>query len=162
MRGVHECRYAPNKSEKTYAPSRTNPLFFCSYLCSVKKLTIIAILVFYSLAAFGVSLNYFYCCGKLKEVSVKLNPPVNHNCPMKGEGGKDCCKNEKVDLKISADQNISQQIVFEPLVVGDALVLNDFELSQQLFSQQYRAYTLNRPPPLSQPHLHLLNCSFLI
>jgi len=126
----------------------------------VKKFTIITVLLFYSLATLGVSLNYLYCCGKLKEVTVNLNPPVAHKCSMKG--GKDCCKNEKVDIQISADQNFSQQISFEPLVFVGVPFLNHFKFTNNSAGGKYKTYAQNRPPPLSHPQLHVINCSFLI
>jgi len=68
----------------------------------LRKLTILLLFVFYSLASFGVSLNFFYCCGKLKEVSLKQHSPETKDCPVKK--GKNCCENKTADAKVSVDQ----------------------------------------------------------
>ena len=114
----------------------------------------------YSVASFGVSVNYFFCCGKLKEVSVKLNPPFNHKCPMKG--GKDCCKSEKVDIKISADQQFSQSIVFDPLIFSTGFLVKLFDCDSIIDNPQYYSGHQNKPPPLSQFSLNILYSNFRI
>jgi len=127
----------------------------------MKKFIVLAVLMVYGFAAFGVSLNYFYCCGKLKEVSIQLNTPVDHKCPMKG--GIDCCKNKKVEAKISADQNFSQQISFEPL--DFSLLVSDvysIDFQKPVFENQYITSYLNIPPPLSDSDFPVLYHSFLI
>ncbi|OJU27602.1 MAG: hypothetical protein BGN92_15285 [Sphingobacteriales bacterium 41-5] len=126
----------------------------------MKKFTIIAVLLFYSLATFGVSLNYFYCCGKLKEVTINLNPPVAHKCLMKD--GKDCCKNEKVELKVSADQQFSQQIVFEPLLFLKPALTNYFEISDRVESSVCFGWYQNKPPPGTNTSLNILQRNFRI
>ncbi|MBZ4191871.1 hypothetical protein [Niabella beijingensis] len=68
----------------------------------LRKLTILLVFVFYSLASFGVSLNFFYCCGKLKEVSLKPQSSETKDCPVKK--GKNCCENKTVGAKVSVDQ----------------------------------------------------------
>ncbi|MCF3108037.1 hypothetical protein LL912_04525 [Niabella sp. CC-SYL272] len=67
-----------------------------------RKLTILLVFVFYSLASFGVSLNFFYCCGKLKSVSLKAHASETKDCPV--QKGKNCCENKIVDAKVSIDQ----------------------------------------------------------
>lgn len=114
----------------------------------------------YGFAAFGVSLNYFYCCGKLKEVSLKLHPPVD-GCKMNGK--KDCCKNKTVSVKLNTDQQHNQQIVFEPVLFSTAITNNIF-FETSLFSKFEKHFTpyLNGPPPLPLLGLHILHNSFLI
>ncbi len=79
------------------------------------------------------------------------------------KGGIDCCKNKKVEAKISADQNFSQQISFElldfSLPVSDAYSI-DFQ--KPVVENQYNTIYLNRPPPLSEPDFQVLYNSFLI
>lgn len=133
----------------------------CFYIYNVKKITVIAVFLFYSLAAFGVSVNYFYCCGKLKEVSLKLDkPPVHHKCPMKGD--KDCCKDESVDLKLDQQQHASQQIVFEPLLFIVQPDANIFDAFERFISQQQYSNLQNKPPPLVGSSLNILHSNFRI
>jgi len=58
----------------------------------------------YSIASFGVSLNYFYCCGKLKTVSLALKTE-DRDC--KGKAKKGCCDNKTVTIKLKVDQQKS-------------------------------------------------------
>jgi hypothetical protein len=67
----------------------------------VKKVLVIAILLSYSVASFGVSLNYFYCCGKLKTVSLVVKTE-SKDCP--GKSKKGCCDNKTVTIKLKTDQ----------------------------------------------------------
>ncbi|WP_449586464.1 HYC_CC_PP family protein [Niabella ginsengisoli] len=68
----------------------------------LKKFTIVALLTLYSFTSFGVSVNLFYCCGKLKSVSLKVQ--THHaNCTVQ-EKSKDCCKDQSLQIKISDDQ----------------------------------------------------------
>ncbi|SDD63152.1 hypothetical protein SAMN04487894_11168 [Niabella drilacis] len=71
----------------------------------LRKLTILLLLVFYSLASFGVSLNFFYCCGKLKSVSLTSHIPETKDCPV--QKGKNCCENKTVGTSVSTDQKTS-------------------------------------------------------
>lgn len=115
----------------------------------------------YGLAAFGVSLHYSYCCGKLKEVSVKLdNPPVDHKCPMKGD--KDCCKEKTVDLKLNQQQQVSQQVVFEPQLFAIDLNPIVFNWNENIITAPQSKFIPNRPPPLSCLSLTILHENFRI
>ncbi|WP_157558021.1 hypothetical protein [Niabella aurantiaca] len=68
----------------------------------LRKLTILLVFVFYSLASFGVSLNFFYCCGKLKTISLKPAASETEDCPV--QKGKNCCEHKKVEARVSVDQ----------------------------------------------------------
>ena len=71
----------------------------------MKKFAIILILICYTTASFGVSLNYFYCCGKLKTISIATKTK-DKSC--KGNLKKDCCKNQKVKVKLKSDQKVAE------------------------------------------------------
>lgn len=68
-----------------------------------KKLTILILLIIYSFTSFGLSVNLFYCCGKLANISLKADPKNEKNCPVK-EKSDDCCKDKTITIKISDDQ----------------------------------------------------------
>jgi len=57
----------------------------------MKKAFAILLIMFYSLSSFGVTLKAFYCCGKLKSVSVVLSEQgkPQHN---KTNCSNNCCK----------------------------------------------------------------------
>jgi hypothetical protein len=124
----------------------------------VKKFIISVMFMIYGLASFGVSLNYFYCCGKLKKITVKSTHFANHKCPMKN--GKDCCRNKTVTFKIIADQQFAQQIVFEPIGFSEKTFITHFNFDAAI-CQQYSTHQ-NQPPPLFLPSLQILHNNFRI
>lgn len=67
----------------------------------MKKFIAALVLVCYCSASFGVSINYFYCCGKLKSVSLTEVSAEKSCMPMPR---KSCCENKKLTLKITVDQ----------------------------------------------------------
>jgi hypothetical protein len=75
-----------------------------NYICMVKKLFSIAILICYGIASFGVSINYFYCCGKLKTISL-VAAIDQKSCNAKSERG--CCNKKTVTIKLKIDQKES-------------------------------------------------------
>ncbi|WP_346237092.1 HYC_CC_PP family protein [Niabella insulamsoli] len=67
-----------------------------------KKITILALLALYSFTSFGISVNLFYCCDNLKSISFEVQRHhVDCKLPKKN---KDCCKDERFQIKISEDQ----------------------------------------------------------
>ncbi len=61
----------------------------------MKKIAIILLINIYALSTFGFSLKQFYCCGKLKSVSVVLQETEN----AKWSKG-DCCKTKFQHYKV--------------------------------------------------------------
>ena len=65
----------------------------------MKKVVPILLICIYSIATMGFSIHRFYCCGKLKSVSVTIAGDSQHQC------GKDnvkngCCKNKSQFFKV--------------------------------------------------------------
>lgn len=59
----------------------------------MKKTAAILLLCIYSFATMGFSLKEFYCCGKLKSVSLTLAVNENNNFS-KSNTKNDCCQNK--------------------------------------------------------------------
>lgn len=116
-------------------------------LCIVKKFTVFLLLIAYSVATFGVNVNYFYCCGKLKEVQVKLESPKHHNCSMKEN--KNCCDNKTVTLKINDEQQHSPVFLFKSLDLTQEAVHSFTYNQQQPIGLHVETSYSNRPPPLT-------------
>jgi hypothetical protein len=116
--------------------------------------------VAYSIASFGVSLNYFYCCGKLKTVSF-VTKYDNNNC--KGNKGKGCCKNEKITVKLKTDHKACDDVKcnFEMPLSLAILPYNDFSVHN--FCTICLANPLHkRPPPNYFPKRNILYCVYRI
>lgn len=76
----------------------------------MRKIIVIAILLSYSIASFGVSLNYFYCCGKLEAVSLTVNTEEK-DCAAGSKKG--CCDNKTVTIKLKIDQKNNEKSSFD-------------------------------------------------
>lgn len=126
----------------------------------MKRILVILILSAYSIASFGVNVHYFYCCGKLKTVSLAVNTGEK-DCKMKS--GKGCCKNKTVTFKLKTDQkNSEQSIISFAAPLSPAIIYTDN------YSCLYTADTSNlnplykRPPPTLLPSRQVLYCVFRI
>src|SRR5690242_7488454 len=68
----------------------------------MKKAGIILLLSIYSLSIFGVTLKEFYCCGKLKSLTVTISKDTEA-----GKGTDDgCCKTKYHSFKVK-DNHVS-------------------------------------------------------
>jgi len=66
---------------------------FITFGVGMKKTAAILLLCIYSFATMGFSLKEFYCCGKLKSVSLTLAVNESNNFG-KFNSKSDCCKNK--------------------------------------------------------------------
>ncbi|HMR82754.1 MAG TPA: hypothetical protein PKE30_06470 [Niabella sp.] len=115
----------------------------------MKKLIVLTILMVYGLASFGVSLNYFYCCGKLETVSLAIanaQEEADH-CPMGDKSG--CCENKTVNHKISVDQTAQSTLFYSFLQSAPAVLPVPFFLTREntLFAT-LTAPAYKKPPPV--------------
>ncbi|MBS4043372.1 MAG: hypothetical protein KGZ59_06105 [Chitinophagaceae bacterium] len=74
----------------------------------MKKIILILLVFCYATTSFGVSLNLFFCCGKLKTISVVTQ--ANHDKVCKKS--KECCKYQVIDLKVDVDQKNTVESTF--------------------------------------------------
>ncbi|WP_460767228.1 HYC_CC_PP family protein [Niabella terrae] len=126
----------------------------------MKRLLIIAILISYSIASFGVSLNYFYCCGKLKTVSFKINTEEK-NCKVKT--GKGCCNNKTVTVKLKTDQKSQEQTALHFNAPLSPVILHteNYMVSNIAINSNI-TQLCKRPPPGILPSRNILFCVFRI
>ena len=76
----------------------------------MKKIVTILVLVCYSIASFGVSVNYFYCGSKLETVSFIVEKKCS-KC--KCDANKGCCKTQKKIVKLKTDQKSNSSQVYQ-------------------------------------------------
>ena len=126
----------------------------------MKRILVIAILMSYSIASFGVSLNYFYCCGKLKTISFAVNAEPKSNTDKSKKG---CCDNKTVTLKLKTDQKISEQAAFHLDTPLSPVVLHTYDYNVANLATSGNINPLyKRPPPLNLPSRNILFCVFRI
>jgi hypothetical protein len=126
----------------------------------VKKILIFVTLISYSIASLGVSLNYFYCCGKLKSVSVKVNTEEKAE---KGKSSKGCCDNKTVIVKLKVDQKESDKLDYQFAAPLSPVILyaDNYILSSPATNCKVNPL-YKRPPPLNLPSINILFCVFRI
>ncbi len=123
----------------------------------MKKLLLIGLLLCYGLASFGVSLNYFYCCGKLKSVTIAVNANNEDDCT--GPKGKGCCDNKTVTLKIKTVQKNNDNLNFTIHPPVSSLppepVHFVFRPMNSSPAEQYFYFHCNsKPPPPANPQAY--------
>lgn len=79
----------------------------------MKKIALIFLIIIYSMSAFGVTFKEFYCCGKLKSVTVVLSDVKEGRCA-NGNSDDGCCKTTYQYLKVK-DTHIATADITAPL-----------------------------------------------
>ncbi|MBX2930348.1 MAG: hypothetical protein KF781_00215 [Chitinophagaceae bacterium] len=126
----------------------------------MKKCIFILILLSYSIASFGVCLNYFYCCGKLKTVTI-IETKEAKNCTNNQK--KDCCKNQKVHVQLQTDQQQTSTPVFKFSIVSLAAKLPySFSFVSNIILPQSSTKPVYTQPPLYSVGANILFCTFRI
>ncbi|MBS1626487.1 MAG: hypothetical protein JSR09_02100 [Bacteroidetes bacterium] len=126
----------------------------------MKKFLIFALLISYSIASLGVSLNYFYCCGKLKSVSVQVNKETT-NCS--GKLSKDCCGNKTVTLQLKTDQkeNSVLNYQFNASISPAIIYINNYAVLGSAANCTQKFFYKN-PPEKYNASLNVLYCIYRI
>ena len=128
----------------------------------MKKFALILLICMYTLSSFGVSVNQFYCCGKLKTTSLSFIHVVTEKCGnQKMMGG--CCKTTFKSLQVK-DSHIAA-IGIDKL----AKIFTDLPLFYAAInitplnsSSVNTAYSGNAPPLHYNLPIYILNCAYLI
>ena len=85
----------------------------CYFCCSMKNTALLLLISIYSLSTFGVNLKEFYCCGKLKSVTLTLHEFENRKCN-KANDKSGCCKT-KFQFYIVNDKHFAADILSTPV-----------------------------------------------
>lgn len=114
----------------------------------------------YSIASFGVSLNYFYCCGVLKGVSLRANTEEK---AWKTKTGKGCCDNKTVTLKLKTDQKNTEQPSFKIDNALSPAILHTHDYEVINIATGGNINSLYKSPPTADlPSRNILFCVFRI
>ncbi len=109
----------------------------------------------------GFSLRQFYCCGKLKSVTLSFALGTKEKC---GKGdGDGCCKNKHQFFKVK-DKHISPDKVSNPFNYITDLYFYNPSSPITTFSVQETAlaYSSHAPPSHTDVPLYIYNCFFRI
>jgi len=124
----------------------------------LKKLVVIFLLTVYALSSSGMTLQFHYCCGKLK--SIQLTPVTEKQCGMKHSMfSKPCCSDKQVEFKLKGDQKSEQAkfvfFILAPLEKPEASFNLQPTVSKAIIPEIFA------PPPLTNP-LYIFYCTYRI
>jgi len=127
----------------------------------VKRAIAILFSIVYLLSAVGVSVEHFYCCGKLASTTFILGD--THHPVVKGLAKTDdCCKTTKQSFRVK-DNHVG--------VSGSSIVPTWVAVMMQLVPalpepavQEYTGitYRVHGPPERQQTPIYILNCTYRI
>jgi len=124
----------------------------------LKKLVVILLIMVYGLSSSGMTIQFHYCCGKLK--SIGLTSVSEQQCGMKHSmQNKRCCDDKQVELKLKGEQKTEQaKIVF---FTPDLPKRVEYSFEPQFVSSTAIVPEIFAPPPLGNP-LYILHSVYRI
>ena len=127
----------------------------------MKNLSVILLLLVYSLSSTGMTVNFHYCCGKLKKVEFS-STQIACGMKTKHSSSKKCCDNKQLELKVKADQKITESAGTNISKVFSFFnLLPDFAIIQPE-QGKHLIPSVFAPPPLQKQRLYILHCIYLI
>ena len=129
----------------------------------MKKIILILLICSYSLATMGFSLKEFYCCGKLKTVSLAIETTTTEKCSKGDSTSDDCCQTKYQFFKVK-DNHVSAA---KTILQGSFVSILDTQfpaLQDGSFSciKENTSYQSNAPPLHNGVPVYLSNCVFII
>ncbi len=128
----------------------------------MKRTAIILLLTIYSLSTFGVGLKEFYCCVKLKSVSLTIASEGKDKCS-KGDNKQGCCKTKYQYLNVK-DNHLASAHVATPLnYFSDLHTITPSYQSISFATQEIDVINGSHAPPLyTGVPIYISNCVFRI
>ena len=128
----------------------------------MKKLTAILLITIYSLSSFGISLKHFYCCGKLKSVTISLSHGGNAKCN-KGNSESGCCKTKYQFFKVKDNHFATAQCTAPLKYQVDLITFYSYSQTTSFLPNEDAIINSNHAPPLiSGVPLYISNCIFTV
>jgi len=127
----------------------------------MKKVALILLICIYSLGTMGFSLKQFYCCGKLKSITLSLAIDTKQKCS-KGDA-KGCCDNKYLFFKVK-DTHISADKISNPANHFTDLHIYTPTFCLTAFAVQRTsiANSTHAPPLIKVVPVYISNCVFRI
>ena len=127
-------------------------------MCCLKKLSVILLLMIYGLSSTGMIVNFRYCCGKLKKVEFS-SAGVECGMKMKHNSSKKCCDSKQLELKVKADQKITEAAKPAVKSIAHLTSFSGFLIAHPVQGKYLIPYIFAPPP---KQKLHILNCVYRI
>lgn len=125
----------------------------------MKKIAVILLTLIYSVSVYGITINKFYCCGKLADVTLSAASSTKMDSKA---GSSDCCKTIKTNIKVN-DNHFSAKTDLN-LKNSFALIIPVFFTPASLEKttlKEVPAYNSQAPPVRRNP-LYILYSNYRI
>jgi hypothetical protein len=125
----------------------------------MKKLALILLLAFYTVSVVGISINRFYCCGRLASTSVSTLAFNHSNTDNDG-----CCQHTQTAFKV----NDTHEVIDIAHVAEASFVYipTHFKVSSNITAHRFELTTysnsINAPPLLLHSPIYTQFCSYRI
>ena len=128
----------------------------------MKRIALILLLHVYALAAFGVGIRQFYCCGILKSTNLSFAQESTKKC--KGEKEQDgCCKIEHKIFKVKDTHFAADGINdLAKQFISYHLLLPSLEVALYSKDLKGNANSSHAPPLYPITPIYILNCVYRI
>lgn len=128
----------------------------------MKQIALILLICVYSLPTFGIGVEQFYCCGKLKSTTITFVQPSKEKYD-EGNATYGCCQTKYKTLKVkdshvAADGIITPAKHFTPL----HLYTPFFEVIPLANQPKSIVNTSHAPPPKTGIPIYILYCTYRI
>ena len=128
----------------------------------MKKAALISLIILYSLSSVGISFKEFYCCGKLKSVSVVLADLQKDQC-RHGNSKDECCKFKYQSLKVNDTHFAADQVHAPANFYTDLRIPETPFPTDVLIISEARIINGSHAPPLYRGvPVYIYNCVFRI
>jgi hypothetical protein len=129
---------------------------------AMKKISLILLILIYSISSFGIGIKQFYCCGKLESTTLSFLQVEKKKCD-KDDGTSGCCKTEFKSFKIK-DSHVAAADISAPgtQIAELYLTVPVFEILA-LSKQTLVVANAAHAPPLQQGiPIYILDCTYRI
>lgn len=128
----------------------------------MKKISLISVLVIYSLATLGIGIKQFYCCGVLKSTTMHFIGEKKQQCA-KEDKEDGCCKTKYQVFQVK-DSHISAVDINTSLKYAAGLYLYAPVSELVLIDPQLscKGYTSHAPPLHRGIPIYILHCVYRI
>lgn len=128
----------------------------------MKKIALILLITVYAVFTLGIGISEFYCCGKLKSISISYVKDAKEKCN-KGDDKSGCCKTKHHFFKVK-DNHIAAGDISNP--AKHFTGLHTFTPSVEVIvfanQQSFVANSSHAPPLQNGAPIYILNCVYRI
>ena len=129
----------------------------------MKKTLVAILLIIYTFAASGASVDLHYCMGKLTGWDFDYTSKGDcYNCGMQTRPDKGCCDNKQIHSKVDKDQQAAYNNI--SFANDNFAIVPHYTIADDVFINRNTIthHSIHAPPLINDNPTYLLNCNFRI